>query len=452
MIAPYWAGCKHMIERFFGLRGRGTDVWTELRGAFATFLTMAYILFANPAILSAAGVPFNAAVACTAAAAGICSILMGLYANLPIALASGMGLNAIVAFQVTEVTGSWQAAMGVVVVEGVLILVLVLIGLREAVMDAIPRDLRRAIGAGIGLFIAFIGAVNAKLVIVPSGTVAVLSKNPGAVLPPVTYGSLATPETAIALIGLVITAWLMARRVRGAIVLGILFGTGVALVWGVAKLPERLQAPDFSIAFQADWRAALRPGLLPLILAIMMVDFFDTLGTATAIAEEAGIEDDNGRIPGIRRLLIVDSLSAALGGAFGASSVTSYIESAAGVAEGARTGLHSVFVGLMFLVAIFAAPIAGVVPAAATAPALILVGFLMAVQITRIDFGRLDTAIPAFITLVTLPFTYSISHGIGYGFITYVAIHVLSGRLREVHPLMYALAAAFAAYFVWGAA
>jgi AGZA family xanthine/uracil permease-like MFS transporter len=441
-----------MIDRLFDLRGRGTDVWTELRGAFATFLTMAYILFANPAILSAAGVPFNSAVACTAAAAGICSILMGLYANLPIALASGMGLNAIVAFQVTGVTGSWQAAMGVVVVEGLLILILVLVGLREAVMDAIPRDLRRAIGAGIGLFIAFIGAVNAKLVIVPSGTVAVLSKNPGAVLPPVTYGSLGTPETAIALIGLVITAWLMARRVRGAIVLGILLGTAVALVWGVAKFPERLQAPDFSIAFQADWRAALRPGLVPLILALMMVDFFDTLGTATAIAEEAGLEDENGRIPGIRRLLIVDSLAAAIGGAFGASSVTSYIESAAGVAEGARTGLHSVFVGLMFLAAIFAAPVAGVVPGAATAPALILVGFLMAAQITRIDFGKLDTAIPAFITLVTLPFTYSISHGIGYGFITYVAIHVFSGRLREVHPLMYLLAAAFAAYFVWGAA
>jgi adenine/guanine/hypoxanthine permease len=452
MIAPYRTGCNDMIERIFHLHGRGTDVWTELRGAFATFLTMAYILFANPAILSAAGIPFNAAVACTAAAAGICSILMGLYANFPIALASGMGLNAIVAYQATALTGSWQAAMGVVVVEGVLILILVLIGVREAVMDAIPLDLRRAIGAGIGLFIAFIGAVNAKLVIVPSETVAILSKNPAAILPPVTYGSLATPETAIALLGLVITACLLAQRVRGAIVLGILFGTAVALVWGVAKLPERLQAPDFSIAFQADLRAALRPALLPLIFALMMVDFFDTLGTATAIAEEAGIEDDNGRIPGLRRLLIVDSLSAALGGALGASSVTSYIESAAGVAEGARTGLHSVFVGLMFLLAIFAAPIAGVVPSAATAPALILVGFLMAVQITRIDFAKLDTAIPAFITLVTLPFTYSISHGIGYGFITYVAIHVLSGRVRDVHPLMYALAAAFAAYFVWGAA
>lgn len=452
MIATYPFRCKWMIERIFDLRGRGSDVSTELRGALATFLTMAYILLANPAILSAAGVPFEPAVACTAAAAGICSILMGLHANFPLALASGMGLNAIVAFQVATAAGSWQTAMGVVVIEGLLIFILVLLGLREAVLEAIPRDLRRAIGAGIGLFIAFLGAVNAKIVVVPPGTVAVLSKNPAAVLPPVSYGSLATPETAIALVGLVVTAWLMARRVKGAIVLGILVCTLIALATGVSKLPEQLRAPSFSIAFQADWRGALRLDLLPLILALMMVDFFDTLGTATGIAEQAGLQDDKGRIFGIRRLLIIDSLSAAIGGAMGASSVTSYVESAAGVAEGARTGLHSVFVGLMFLLAILIAPVAGVVPSAATAPALILVGFLMSSQITRIDFGRLDTAIPAFVTLVTLPFTYSISHGIGYGFITYVAIHVLSGRLREVHPIMYGLAAAFAAYFIWGAA
>jgi len=452
MIATYPFRCKWMIERIFDLRGRGSDVSTELRGALATFLTMAYILLANPAILSAAGVPFEPAVACTAAAAGICSILMGLHANFPLALASGMGLNAIVAFQVATAAGSWQTAMGVVVIEGLLIFILVLLGLREAVLEAIPRDLRRAIGAGIGLFIAFLGAVNAKIVVVPPGTVAVLSKNPAAVLPPVSYGSLATPETAIALVGLVVTAWLMARRVKGAIVLGILVCTLIALATGVSKLPEQLRAPSFSIAFQADWRGALRLDLLPLILALMMVDFFDTLGTATGIAEQAGLQDDKGRIFGIRRLLIIDSLSAAIGGAMGASSVTSYVESAAGVAEGARTGLHSVFVGLMFLLAILIAPVAGVVPSAATAPALILVGFLMSSQITRIDFGRLDTAIPAFVTLVTLPFTYSISHGIGYGFITYVAIHVLSGRLRDVHPIMYGLAAAFAAYFIWGAA
>lgn len=438
------------LERLFALSARGTSVQTEFRGAVATFLTMAYILFANPAILAAAGVPTESAVACTAAAAGICCLLMGLAANFPLALASGMGLNAIIAYQAAAIAGTWQIAMGLVVLDGAIILVLVLSGLREAVMDAIPRDLRRAIGAGIGLFIAFIGVVNARLVIVPPGTVAVLGKNAGAVLPPVTYGSLASPEAAVAIIGLLVTAWLMVRQVKGAIVVGILIGTALSLALGVTRLPAELHAPSFAAAFQADVAGALRFDLVPLLLAFLMVDFFDTLGTATAIAEQAGLHDEHGRILGIRRLLIVDSVSASIGGLFGVSSVTSYIESAAGVAEGARTGLHTVFVGLLFLLSIFAAPVAGIVPPAATAPALILVGFLMCAQIARIDFTRLDTAIPAFVTIVTLPLTYSISHGIGYGFIMYTGIELLSGRWREPHPLMYVLSAAFAAYFVWG--
>jgi AGZA family xanthine/uracil permease-like MFS transporter len=290
------------------------------------------------------------------------------------------------------------------------------------------------------------------MVIVPAGTVATLAKDPAAVLPPVTYGSLRHPETAVAVIGLVITAYLLARRVTGALLLGILASTVIALLWGVAKLPREFPAPSFAIAFQADVRGALSLSLLPLLLALMMVDFFDTLGTATAVAEQAELTDERGRIPGIRGLLIVDSLSASIGGLFGASSVTSYIESAAGVAEGARTGLHTVFVGLMFFLAIFAAPLAGIVPAAATAPALIIVGFLMAAQLSRIDYHNLDTALPAFITLVTLPLTYSISHGIGYGFLTFVAIKLLSGKFREVHPLMALVAVAFAAYFIWGVA
>jgi AGZA family xanthine/uracil permease-like MFS transporter len=439
-----------LLEQHFQLRTRGTTAATELRGAVATFLTMAYILFANPAILSAAGVPLEPAVAGTAAAAGICCILMGLCANFPLALASGMGLNAVVAYQVARVAGSWQTAMGLIVLEGVLILLLVLLGLREAVMDAIPADLRRAIGVGIGLFIAFIGAVNARIVVVPPGTIAVLSKEPHAVLPPVTAGSLHAPESAIAVIGLILTAALLARRMTGALLIGILISTVLALVWGVAKLPEGLHGPSFATAFHADLSGALRLSLLPTLFALMLVDFFDTLGTATAIADQASLRDGQCRIPGLRRLLIVDSLAASIGGLFGVSSVTSYIESAAGVAEGARTGLHSVFVGLMFFAAIFAAPIAGIVPAAATAPALIVVGFLMCSQIVRINFQALDTAIPAFVILVTLPLTYSISHGIGYGFLTFVAIKLLAGKPRDVHPVMYLVAAAFGAYFIWG--
>jgi adenine/guanine/hypoxanthine permease len=438
------------LARLFELDARGTTVAREIRGAVATFLTMAYILFANPGILSAAGVPFDGAVAATAAVTAICSVLMGLIANAPIALAPGMGLNAVIAFQVAAVTGSWQGAMALVVVEGALVLVLVLLGLREAVMDAIPLDLRRAIGVGIGLFIAFIGAVNARLVVVPAGTLRALSQDPTAVLPPVTSGSLRQPETAIALAGLLVIAILFARRRTGAILIGILAATAIALAAGVAHWPAGawLAAPRFTTVFQTDFRAATSLAAVPLVLSLLMVDFFDTIGTVTAIGEAAHLHDEHGRLPRLRRVLAVDAVSASIGGLFGASSVTSYIESAAGVAEGARTGLHSVIVGLLFAVAIFLAPLAATVPAAATAPALIAVGFLMAQQVTRIDFHALDTAIPAFVILLLIPLTWSIAHGIGYGFLVHVALRVLDGRARSVHPVMYLTAVAFGGYFL----
>ena len=440
-----------MLERLFHLTAHGTTAAREARGALATFLTMAYILFANPAILAAAGMPAEPVIAATAAASALCSLLMGLGANFPIALAPGMGLNAVIAYQVAPAAGSWRTAMGLVVLDGLTMLVLVLIGFREALMRAIPRDLRRAIGVGIGLFIAFIGLVNARVVVVPPGTVQALASGGTAALPPVTFGSLRDPQTAIALIGLLAIAALLARRVKGAILIGIAFGTVLALAAGVASLPRGawLSAPRFDTFAQADLRGVFRPGMLPLFVAVLLVDFFDTMGTTTAIAEEAQLTDANGEIPRLGRLLTIDSIAAAIGGFFGASSVTSYIESAAGVAEGARTGLHSVIVGVLFLLAMFAAPLAGIVPAAATAPALIAVGFLMTQQIARIDFRALPTALPAFVLLLTIPLTYSISHGIGYGFIAYVAVQLLLGRPREVHPLMYVAAGAFAAYFVW---
>jgi adenine/guanine/hypoxanthine permease len=438
------------LTSHFALAERRSSVATELRGAVATFLTMAYILFANPAILAAAGVPTGPAIAATAAAAGLSCILMGLVANFPIALAPGMGLNAVIAYQIAAATGSWQTAMGLVVLDGIVVLLLVLFGLREAVMNAIPTDLRRAIGVGIGLFIAFIGLVNAKLVLVPGGTIAVLAQTPQAVMPPVTYGSLRAPETIVASLGLIVTAVLLVRRVAGALVVGIAAATVLALVLGVARPPAGvwLSSPHFDTVFAADIRGALALSALPLLLPIVLVDFFDTIGTVTAIAEEGGLAQSDGRIPRLRRILAVDAIAASIGGLFGVSSVTSYIESAAGVAEGARTGLHSVFVGLFFLATIFLAPVAGVVPAAATAPALIAVGFLMCTQIVRIDFAKLETALPAFVLLATIPFTYSISHGIGLGFITYVLVMAFSGRWRETHPLMYGTAMLFAWYFV----
>jgi len=240
---------------------------------------------------------------------------------------------------------------------------------------------------------------------------------------------------------------LMVLRIKGALLIGIAVATAVALALGVAHAPDGFARPSFEAAFQADLRGALKLAFLPLLISVMMVDFFDTLGTATAIADEAGLVDEKGNIPGLKRLLIVDSLSASIGGLLGASSVTSYVESAAGVAEGARTGLHTVVVGLLFAVCIFAAPLVGVVPPQATAPALILVGFYMISQFARVDFDKLETAIPAFITLLTIPLTWSISHGIGYGFVAYVAIQVLGLRFTKVHPAMYVTAATFAAYF-----
>jgi AGZA family xanthine/uracil permease-like MFS transporter len=362
-----------------------------------------------------------------------------------------MGLNAVVAFQVTAATGSWHAAMGLVVIEGVLVLALVVLGMREAVMDAIPIDLRRAIGVGIGLFIAFIGAVNARLVVVPAGTVQGLVQHPAAVLPPVTFGSLHAPETAVALLGLLVVAILFSRRQAGAILIGIAAATGLALALGVASVPPGpwLRMPRFDTLFRADVPAILRPSAVPLVLSLVMVDFFDTIGTATAIGEAAHLHDASGRLPRLRMVLGVDAASASLGGLFGASSVTSYIESAAGVAEGARTGLHTVIVGLLFAVAVLAAPLAAIVPAAATAPALLAVGFLMVQQVTRIDFHALDTAIPAFLIVLLVPLTWSIAHGIGYGFIAFVAIRLLSGRAHRVHPVMYLTASAFLGFLMF---
>jgi AGZA family xanthine/uracil permease-like MFS transporter len=436
----------------FDLERRGTSIAREVRGAFATFLTMAYILVANPAILASAGVPLEGAAAATALAAGICSLLMGLGANFPLALAPGMGINALVAFQIAPAAGSWQTAMGLVVLDGLVVLALVLLGLREAIVHAIPPDLRRAIGVGIGLFIAFIGLVNARLVVVPAATVQGLVADPSGVLPPVAFGNLVAPEPLLALFGLLLTAYLVHRRATGAMVIGMVAVTIVALASGVVALPAGAPVglPSLDTFFQADVRGALSVPLVPLLLSLVTIDFFDTVGTVTAIAESSGLSGPTGSIPGLRRILAVDAISASIGGAFGASSATAYVESAAGVAEGARTGLHSVVVGLLFLAAAFATPLTTLVPAAATAPALIVVGFLMVQQIARIDFGAIETAIPAFLIVALVPLTYSISHGIGVGLVSYVTIKLAGRRFADVHPLMYATAGAFALYLLWG--
>jgi AGZA family xanthine/uracil permease-like MFS transporter len=435
------------VTAFFDLAGRGSTVGREARGALATFLTMAYILVANPSILAAAGVPAEAAVAATALTAGLASILMGLGANAPIALAPGMGLNAFVAFQVAPAAGGWRGAMGLIVLDGAIVLAFVLLGLREAVARAIPVDLRRAIGAGIGLFIVFLGLVQAQIVVVPASTVASLAEHPGLTLPPVTAGDWSAPGPLIAFVGLVAGACLLALGRAGAMLAAIAVSAILAMQTGHMTWNGAVAWPRFDTVLQADVRAALDWRLLPLLFSLVLVDFFDTVGTVTAIGEAAGLTGPGGLLPRLKQVLAIDALAAVIGGASGASSATSYVESAAGVAEGARTGLHSVLVGLLFLASMVLAPIAAAVPAVATAPALILTGLLMCRDIGRIDVVRLDTALPAFLTVIMVPLTYSISHGIGAGFVAYVAIKVLNGRIREVHPLMAVSAAAFALFF-----
>ncbi|HSE06454.1 MAG TPA: NCS2 family permease [Methylomirabilota bacterium] len=450
-----------MLERWFELGRRGATVGGEVRGGLTTFMVMAYIVFVNPAILSFAGIPplagrgpsFAATQAATCLVAGVMTIAMGLATNYPLAIASGMGLNAVVAFQLVATLGlPWTAAMGVVLLEGLLITALVLTGFREAIMHAIPVALKRAIGVGIGLFILFIGLVAAGIV------------KPGPPGVPVTLGDLTTPPAAVAVGGLLLTLWLTARRFDGALLVGILASTVAAIAVnaatggrafplpGQAVWPPTLVAlPDFSsLGAGFDLSVFARLGLitaLVTIFSLMLSDFFDTMGTVIGVGGEAGWLSPDGRLPRLNRVLLVDSLGAVAGGAAGASSATTYIESAAGVSAGARTGLASVVTGGCFLLALFFAPLAGVVPAQATAPALIVVGYLMSRVARQIPLDDFEEGFPALLTLTVMAFTYSITNGIGAGFVSYCFIKLVRGRGREVAPMMYGAALAFVVYF-----
>jgi len=457
-------GAPDLLERVFKLRANATTVSTEVIGGVTTFFVMAYIIALNPIILNYVGVPdlqnknlgpgFAQTVAVTALCAGVLTIAMGLYANRPFAMAAGLGLNAVVAYQLVLGTPPlpWQAAMGIILMEGIVITILVLTGLREAILNAIPLALKQSIGVGIGLFILLIGLVNAGFVTRGVGTVVTLSK-------------LNTGPTLTFIIGMIITLALFARGTRAALLLGIVGTTLVAGVLhaivgsyvpstapGTAQLPSAwAQGPDLSNAFSGlNFSAFTTIGLVATILAvftIMLSDFFDTMGTVVGISGQAGWLDKQGRLPGIRQILLVDSIGAAFGGLMGASSNTTYIESAAGVSAGARTGLASVVTGLLFLLCMFLAPVVAVIPPEATAPALVIVGFLMAGIASKIDFTDIELGLPALLTIVVMPFTYSITNGIGAGFITYTFIKLIRGKANEVHPLMWAVAIAFILYF-----
>jgi adenine/guanine/hypoxanthine permease len=445
-------GVSARLDRLFELRARGTNVRTEVLAGATTFVTMAYILFVNPDILHvAAGGPgrFGALLTSTALVAGVASIAMGLFANLPLALASGMGLNAVVAFQLVGAQKlTYAQAMGVIVAEGIVITLLVATGLRQAVVRAVPLAMKRAIGIGIGLFLAIIGFKNAGFIQAGGG---LLELGPVRTFPVVLFAAT-----------LLFTAFLVARDVRGALLIGIALSTAVAIVakaalggagFGphIAELPSTAFArPDFSLVGEFDFTffAALGPLAASLaVFSIMLSDFFDTVGTVVAVGQEAKYLDEKGNFPRPGTVLLVDSLAAVAGGGAGASSATTYVESASGAAAGGRTGLTSVVTGLLFLACLFISPLAGVVPPQATGAILVLVGFLMMREVGAIPWGDATEAIPAFLVLTVMPFTYSITNGIGAGFVAFVFLKVLSGRSREVAPLMYLAAAAFLVYF-----
>jgi AGZA family xanthine/uracil permease-like MFS transporter len=428
------------LDSFFKLTERGTSVGTEVRAGVTTFLVMGYIIFVNPQILSAAGLEPGAVAAGTALVAGFLSILMGVIANYPIAMAAGLGINAAVAFGLVLGSGLTPAgAMGVIVLEGLIVLALVLVGLREAIMRAVPMSLKRAIGVGIGFFILFIGFESGGLIAQGDGVIVDF-------VFPNTTGALLT------LIGLFITVTLYALKVRGALIISILATAVVGLIMGITTFPETFTVtPSFATLGEFDLgNVFTQLGVLTAALTIfsfMLTDFFDTIGTATGVLEEAGLTEENGDIPNVRNLLLVDSAGAALGGMAGVSSNTSYIESAAGVAEGGRTGLTSVVTGVLFLLAIFLSPLAGLIPAEATAPVLILVGFLMTGLMKGIDFDDFEEGFPALLTMLLMPLTFKITVGIGAGFVMYTFIKVIKGKARDVHPLMWVIAVAFLIYF-----
>ncbi|NMF97419.1 NCS2 family permease [Aromatoleum toluolicum] len=428
-----------MLERFFQLSAHGTDVRTELLAGLTTFLTMAYIIFVNPDILSAAGMPREAVFVATCIAAALGSAIMGLYANYPIALAPGMGLNAYFAFAVVKGMGfTWQAALGAVFISGCLFVVVSLFRLREAIVNSIPRSMKFAISAGVGLFLAIIGLKNAGII----------AGHPATLL---TLGDLHQPGPLLAVLGFVLIVALEQRRIHGGIIIGILAITALAIALGLTPFNGIFAAPP-SIAptfLQMDIAGALNAGLLTVILTFFLVELFDASGTLIGVAHRAGLLDADGKLPRLRNALLADSTAIVAGAALGTSSTTAYIESAAGTSVGGRTGLTAVTVAVLFLAALVLAPLAGTVPAFATAPALCYVAVLMIRGLAEIDWDDLTEATPAVVTAITMPFTFSIAHGIAFGFVSYAALKVLAGRSRDLSPMVVGIAIVFVLKFAF---
>ncbi len=427
------------LEQYFEFKSLGAEWKTEILAGFTTFMTMAYIVFVNPAILHETGMPLAAVTAATCLSAAAGSFLMGGFAKYPIALAPGMGLNAYFTYAVVKGMGvPWQAALGAVFVSGVAFLLLTALGVRQLIVSAIPQELYAAVAAGVGLFIAFIGFRNSGIIVPHPATT-------------VTLGNLRDPGTALALFGLLLISTLLAWRVKAAMLIGILATTLIGLVTGVAKwAPQTYSLADLSAtAGKLDIGGAVRLGFVEIIFVFLFIDLFDNIGTLVAVGKKANLFDEARQIPRLNRILFSDAIATIVGAFSGTSTVVSYIESAAGVAVGGRTGVTAIVTGMLFMVALFIAPVVGAIPAAATAPALIVVGSMMVSVVGEIAWSDPEVAIPAFLTMMTIPLTFSIANGLAFGFTAYSLLKILRGKLREVNWFVYLLTALFIARFVY---
>ena len=435
----YSMSVRERLERYFEFRALGTNWRTEILAGFTTFMTMAYIVFVNPAILHETGMPLAAVTAATCISAAVGSFLMGGLARYPIALAPGMGLNAYFTYSVVKGMGvPWQAALGAVFISGVAFFLLTLVGVRQLIISTIPYELYAAVAAGVGLFIALIGFRNSGIIV----------PNPATT---VTLGNLHQPATALALFGLVLMAGLLAWRIRAAMLIGILATTALGLATGVAKwTPQTYRLADLSAtAGKLDVRAALGIGFLEIVFVFLFIDLFDNIGTLVAVGKKANLFDKTHQIPRVNRILLSDAAATIVGSLTGTSTVVSYIESAAGVAAGGRSGVAAIVTGLLFVAALFLAPLVGAIPAAATAPALIVVGSLMMTVVGEIEWQDPEVSIPAFLTIMTIPLTFSIANGLAFGFTAYTLMKVARGKFRQVNWFVYVLTALFVARFVY---
>ncbi|MGW1677672.1 NCS2 family permease [Saccharopolyspora sp. NPDC002376] len=469
---------KSLLDQYFKITERGSNISREVRGGVVTFVTVAYIIVLNPLILGSHSaedvgakrdvlgdiLPVSQVAAVTALVAGVMTILFGLIANYPFAIAAGLGINTLLAVTIApQVT--WPEAMGLVVVDGIIILILVATGFRTAVFNAVPPELKAAIAVGVGVFISFVGLVDAGFVRrLPDAANTTVPVGLGI------DGSIASWPTAVFVFGLVLTSVLVARNMRGSILIGVAVTTVVAIIvesvfhvgpskgtnpygWnlGYPAVPEQIAGlPDLSLVGDISFGAWTRlPALAAalLVFTLVLANFFDAMGTMTGLGKEASLADKDGNLPGIGKALAVEGVGAVAGGLGSASSNTVFVESASGIAEGARTGLANVITGLLFLAAMFFTPLYQIIPVEAAAPALIVVGAMMIGQIREIDLSDFSVALPAFLTIVVMPFTYSIANGIGAGFVSYVLLRAFTGKIRTVHPLMWVVSAAFVLYF-----